>query len=546
MAKRVSLPLLRGPALSPLDASTLPVGVPWPAGVERVVRSPPRLEGRPFRASGYVIYADLPGGGEEVLLIHGYTGAYDKVSRSVATYLQSLAPSPPPRPLHGAWSQAPAARGAVRAPSQRTMERLKKRGYLTQMLPEEEEGFFTHLASTVHGRALRRAPTYILMPTYQCNLRCHYCFQDHLRTDPAYGHLLRSMDRDMVDRIWKGMDQIDAAHGVGSDPAIPRSIILFGGEPLLVENRPIVEHVLQRLRERGAFKLAATTNGTDLEAYADLLGPEALGHLQITIDGPPREHDKRRIYPDGSGSFERIAANVTLALERGASVSLRMNVDRGNIHLLPELAEELIRRGWTRAPRFSAYAAPVHGSGEDAGASATFDSWKLHRALARLAEDHPAVRQISTADDSMHDVARQVIEGTVDPLATFRSAFCGAHGSMYVIDAFGDIYACWEQTGDPNIRIGAVAGDGQVLMSREILERWRNRAVISNEVCRRCRYAAYCGGGCALMAEQHTGDMYTNYCDGFGKRFRASVAQAYLAFRSGARRKTATARLCDM
>lgn len=56
----------------------------------------------------------------------------------------------------------------------------------------------------------------------------------------------------------------------------------------------------------------AISNATELDAYADLLGPKGIATLQITLDGPPSEHDQRRIYADGRGSFDRIAENIDL------------------------------------------------------------------------------------------------------------------------------------------------------------------------------------------------------------------------------------------
>lgn len=45
-----------------------------------------------------------------------------------------------------------------------------------------------------------------------------------------------------------------------------------------------------------------------------------------------------------------------------------------------------------------------------------------------------------------------------------QSTFCGAHSGMYVIDRFGDLYACWERTGNDKIRTGKInrmhGGDG--------------------------------------------------------------------------------------
>jgi uncharacterized protein len=56
----------------------------------------------------------------------------------------------------------------------------------------------------------------------------------------------------------------------------------------------------------------------------------------------------------------------------------------------------------------------------------------------------------------------------------------------------------------------------------------------------------YCGGGCAVLAEGQHGDMHTNHCDGFGKRFRASVAEAYADHVAGVTREVNAERVCDM
>jgi uncharacterized protein len=504
------------------------------------------MVGRPLRASSYAIYVDLPENNDDMLLLHSYTGAYDKVSRRVATYLRSLDSGHAPKPLYGDWSPEPKIDGAVTAPSDETIERLKKRGYLTPMTTDEEEAFFTNITSTFHHRAVHQAPGYILMPTYQCNLRCAYCFQDHMRTDPAYGHLLRTMDPAMVDRIFHGMEQIEAAHGIPAGAEVVRNITLFGGEPLLEESRPIIEYILNKAFARGRANVMAITNGTDLAAYKDLLGPDKISFLQITLDGPPEEHDKRRIYADGSGSFERIAGNVTMALEQGTQVSMRMNIDRANIAHLPALADEFVARGWTAHRLFSGYVAPVHASNEQTSKKSTFNSWELNVAMAEIKGLHPSVQRIGGGDDSLLGKARQIFDGRADPMTGFRSSFCSAHTSMYVIDLFGDLYACWERTGDPSLRIGAIEPSGEVRMSRAIMDMWRSRSVTSNPVCRKCRYASYCGGGCAVLAEGQTGSLYTNHCDGFGKRFRASVAEAYADHLAGVKPQISAARICDM
>ncbi|MFM6730282.1 MAG: hypothetical protein ACKPJN_06435, partial [Microcystis panniformis] len=111
-----------------------------------------------LRTSSYTIYVDLPSSTDEMLLVHGYTGAYNKVSRRVATYLRSLEVKAPPKPLYGDWTPEPAINGEITPPAEATIELLKKRGYLTKMTPEEEEAFFVKLATKLHHFQKRLMP----------------------------------------------------------------------------------------------------------------------------------------------------------------------------------------------------------------------------------------------------------------------------------------------------------------------------------------------------------------------------------------------------
>ncbi|MBV8644633.1 MAG: SPASM domain-containing protein [Candidatus Eremiobacteraeota bacterium] len=270
------------------------------------------------------------------------------------------------------------------------------------------------------------------------------------------------------------------------------------------------------------------TNATELDAYADLLGPDGIAVLQITLDGPRERHDARRIYADGSGSFDRIAANIDLALARGGFVDVRMNVDRTNADGLVALAQFFEARGWTGQNGFSAYAAPVHATNPSIDRKTCFNGHELNEALAAMRAEHPAMAAIATGDDSLRTRLRRVMRDGADPVPMMmKASFCGAHTGMYVIDPFGDVYACWERTGDRNVRIGWIGEDGRAEFVADRLENWRSRTVSSNDTCRKCRYAMYCGGGCAVLAEDVHGTMFGNYCDAFGRRFRLAVRDAY-------------------
>ncbi len=488
-----------------------------------------------MRTSSYVIYVDLPGRTDQKLLVHGYTGAFDLVSSPVAKYLRAMETKPAPKPLYGSWASEPRRNGsAAPPPSDDAISTLRRRGYLTDLSHAGEERLVEKIADTLHDSPARKRPRYVVMPTYNCNLRCAYCFQDHMRTDSNYRHLLRTMAPELIDRMFLAMPHLEALQGVSEEQAFPRDIGFFGGEPLLASNRSAVTRILSKAQALGPTTFWAVTNGTELQAYEDVLSPGCIGRLQVTLDGPPAEHDRRRVYADGSGSFARIADNIEMVLDRGVSVNIRLNLDRVNLLEVPELAEEIERRGWWEHEHFSVYTAPVRPENDNVDKRTTFNSGELSRALDELRKVCPTVARVVRPTDEIKAQARRVFAAVRPGPPVLRESYCGAHNGMFVFDAFGDIYACWERTGDPTVRIGAINADGTVTLNRSVHDMWRSRTVATNPVCNRCRYAFHCGGGCAVLAAARTGQYHMNYCDAYSFRFRTAVAEAYGEYEDGA------------
>ena len=83
-----------------------------------------------------------------------------------------------------------------------------------------------------------------------------------------------------------------------------------------------------------------------------LLTPKVAKHLskigckstQITLDGPKRIHDEKRVLPGKGPTFDRIVQNIIGASEH-MRISIRVNVDKDNVDCTDELFDELEAAG---------------------------------------------------------------------------------------------------------------------------------------------------------------------------------------------------------
>ncbi len=148
----------------------------------------------------------------------------------------------------------------------------------------------------------------VLNVTENCNLRCRYCVYSgsylyHRR------HTTRSMTRETAIQSIDWFVELVRPQ-ITRNPRKMFGLSFYGGEPLL--GFGVIKDVLSYVQGKypGLFYSVITTNGTLLtpETAKTLVDHDA--GIAVSLDGPPTEHDRRRVDPAGRGSYQRIIRNL--------------------------------------------------------------------------------------------------------------------------------------------------------------------------------------------------------------------------------------------
>lgn len=450
-----------------------------------------------LRPSSYIIRVNTHEA-DRVLLVHGYTKAIDLVPRRIADLLDQ-----PRREITD---------GDLSEAQQKT---LLARGHLTEMTVEEERTNFVQFVGRLDSvERARKTPGFVLLPTYLCNLDCFYCYQKPaIESDSELVKHL--MSTELADKAFEAYARM-LPEGKGLQGG---DLLLYGGEPLLRRSRPLIEHVVKKARALG-MTVRAISNGTQLQAYEDLLGPHGIHKIQITLDGTREQHDKRRVHRGGQGSFDMIVENIALALRCGVNVSVRLNIDKKNIASILELDQLFRARGWYDAPNFSTYAAEVHMTDDQ-------KEWVNEEELVSAVDLSTFVGQhglkIGTSKtSSLSSFNKLQLSGGLD---AFKTGFCGANYSMCIFDPKGNVYSCWEEV-EQFEPVGHFH-TGTVVYNEQLRRAWQRSPLVANPRCHDCAYAFYCGGGCDWHGKKEGDAYYDRYCNAFMSNLRHAIAEDY-------------------
>ncbi len=350
-----------------------------------------------------------------------------------------------------------------------------------------QAGLMTQWPPQPQPASASRMLTAWLHLTDACNLRCAYCFVSHTarRMSEAVGQ--------------RAVAATFRAAAEGGYTAV--KLKYAGGEPTLVFGlvQALHRHAQQAAQRSDiALRELLLSNGVHLtDAAIGYLRDEGIA-VMISLDGVGAWHDRQRPTVHGGPTFAAVAAAIDRCLAHGVAPDLSITVTAQNADGLAQAVEFALERNL----RFNLNFVRSHDA-----ASATVTP----------AEDAALIAGVRAA---LCVIRRRLppyrlIDGLLDR-STFHAAHehaCGAGRNYLVFTPDGQVARCHAQLHTP------VAGvdDPRLLTavrSTVTPGALQPVAVSQRAGCQNCRWRAWCGGGCPLLAHQATGawDQRSPYC----------------------------------
>lgn len=316
------------------------------------------------------------------------------------------------------------------------------------------------------GKFDSTALTLTIAPTMNCNFRCIYCYEGELSPEVMSAEVQQAI----VDFVTKSIRQTRSLN-----------VCWYGGEPLLgldvIAN--LSEQFIKLCSDHECeYSASIVTNGWLLKReIAEQLVKYKINMVQVTLDGTPEVHNARRPLKSGGATFERILENVLNVYDLFARLAIRINVDNTNIERILEVYELL------HAQKLLGKVYPYLGKvTADTQACADFEACCLDSAsFAKLeVEVYKALKARGLPAEY--------------PYPRFISSYCGVNRlGSYVIDPVGNLYKCWNVTGNREESVGNLCA---AEASNFRFSKWLAIEPFDIPECRQCDILPLCAGGC--------------------------------------------------
>jgi uncharacterized protein len=348
------------------------------------------------------------------------------------------------------------------------------------VVSEDDDELALVIADNQREIAQSQTLVQIVQPTAACQLGCSYCGQQH------QAHTMtEAVRRGLVDKVRRRL----ARGNENGDRYEVLRIGWFGAEPLLGLSamRALTPELRAAADEAGCqYTARIVTNGIGLSLpiARELQASHGVGHVEITLDGPARTHDLRRVTKNGAKpTFEAILRRLSAIageLDITFDVTIRCNVDRSNADAVDELIEVLDDRGLSK--RVGLYFAPVHDWGNGAHETALDPKEFAEREVAWFAQ-----------------MLRRGFD--VDLIPARRPIVCMAvRPDARLTDAYGTEFNCSEVSYVPAYGEPSRYATGHVDATEERVDHFAdfNAQVLASEDswCHHCPMLPVCGGSC--------------------------------------------------
>ncbi|MEG1580703.1 MAG: radical SAM protein [Bacteroidaceae bacterium] len=302
-------------------------------------------------------------------------------------------------------------------------------------------------------------------PTMDCNLRCWYCYEKHMKGTKMTLRLVEAV-KELIRKKTEN-PELEELH-----------LDFFGGEPLLGFEEsvlPLLEYSKKQCKECNVeLSVSFTTNGVlltnnvieQLREYSSKQNPL---FLQITLDGGEKMHNLTRKTEKGETTYSTIVSNIKGALSSEFRINLRLNYTNRTAASFVDIIKDF--------------------------SSITPEQKSL------LSIDFKKVWQDAESDETERviDETRSWMEKeklNISHASDFGKTRCYADKENdIVINYNGDLYKCTARNFTSSGREGILNEYGELVWN----EKYKRRMEIKygGEVCRQCDIFPVCHGGCS-------------------------------------------------
>ena len=336
-----------------------------------------------------------------------------------------------------------------------------------------------------------------IITSFKCNYSCEYCFEKkHKKINSA-------MNPEDVQKI-KEFYEIFCERT--SFPFNFGEITVLGGEPLLPENRSVLESIAEMWSGQ-CIKI--TTNGTYLQNYMDFIVNNNV-QLKVSLDGTKTVHYRRRKCLQRD-AYDRAVEGIRQLVKNKVNVKVITVFESENVSDYPQFFDLLESLGWIKEKELSVGFIPEIGCGSD------------DRTTEQIINTITAYKKLKVSDERIKYVdARKLIPGSINLMTALNNANKNMYEPYrcsclekpdYAFFPDGKVHLCAAGSGKAGC-IGRYKPDAEI--DFEKIELFRKRRIDTISKCRKCTMKALCTGGCPVTSLAIGNDILEPYC-GFWK-----------------------------
>lgn len=301
-------------------------------------------------------------------------------------------------------------------------------------------------------------------PTLDCNFDCWYCYENHIRGSKMDFGILKATKQLITDIVKS--EKVKKFH-----------LGFFGGEPLFYFKdiaAVLVEHTDTECNQYETdFTVSFTSNGGLLTEKIIAFLANYNCSFQITLDGGRTDHDNTRFFRDKSGSFDRIVTNVISLADNRIHVLVRVNYTSKNIESVNGILDSFSDNKDTSKKYIS------------------FDFQRVWQDRSNKRDETEII--IDKIRTDFRESGFVVMENYL--LQNIRNCCYGDKNNYLLVNYDGNLFGCTARDFTLQNAIGKLSEAGETEFFDRIIEK-RDKSKFCKPICRKCRIAPICGGGC--------------------------------------------------